>query len=58
MTPCVLRDGDICWADKFDNKPICVGCELTPEQLGLPAPDPWPRRLPVVWPRPPRTRKR
>jgi hypothetical protein len=43
MTPCVLRDGDICWADKFDGKPICVGCERTPKELGLPAPVPWPR---------------
>jgi hypothetical protein len=33
MTPCVLRDGDICYAEDFSGEPICVGCERTPPNL-------------------------
>jgi len=45
MTPCVLRDGDICWAFGFGDAPICVGCERSPRTLGVPAPKPWPPKL-------------
>jgi hypothetical protein len=42
MTPCVRRDGDVCWAFASDGQPICVGCERRPRQLGLPGPAVWP----------------
>ena len=38
MTPCVLRDGEICFAMNELEQPICVGCERTPAQLGVPYP--------------------
>jgi hypothetical protein len=41
MTPCVIRDGDICYAMGSYDNPICVGCELTPEQTGVPEPKDW-----------------
>jgi hypothetical protein len=41
MTPCVLKDGAICFAMNANDNPICVGCERTPEQLGIPAPKDW-----------------
>jgi hypothetical protein len=41
MTPCVRRDGDICWAMNWRHEPICVGCERSPETLGLPRPADW-----------------
>ena len=41
MTPCVLADGAVCWAFGKNDEPICVGCELTPAQLGLPRPAGW-----------------
>lgn len=41
MTPCVRRDGPICFAmDSFD-RPICVGCERTPNGAGVPYPADW-----------------
>jgi hypothetical protein len=51
MTPCVLRDGDICYAETLRREPICVGCERTPAELGRTPPEPWPR------PAPPRRRQ-
>jgi hypothetical protein len=41
MTPCVIRDGDICYAEDGRHRPICVGCERTPEQTGVPRPKDW-----------------
>jgi len=41
MTPCVLRDGDICYAMDNNDNPICVGCERTPAQLKRPPPKNW-----------------
>jgi len=41
MTPCVLRDGPICFAMDSRDQPICVGCERPPEQLGVPRPKDW-----------------
>jgi hypothetical protein len=35
MTPCVLRDGPICFADDGH----CVGCGRTAEEIGVPPPD-------------------
>lgn len=45
MTPCVIRDGDTCWAMDGADKPICVGCEHTPQFLGLPPPANWSRTV-------------
>ena len=41
MTPCVMKDGDICWAFGNDEKPVCVGCEHSPKFLGVPYPKNW-----------------
>jgi hypothetical protein len=40
-TPCVLRDGEICFAFDVNDEPICVGCEHTPKTLGVPRPKDW-----------------
>jgi hypothetical protein len=39
MTPCVLKDGPVCFATDSYGFPICVGCERTPETLGVPYPE-------------------
>jgi len=41
MTPCVVTDGDMCYAMDSRDNPICVGCSRTPAQTGVPAPDNW-----------------
>lgn len=41
MTPCVLRDGAICFAMDSHDEPICVGCEKTPRALGVERPANW-----------------
>lgn len=41
MTPCVLRDGAICFAMDEHDEPICVGCEKTPAALGVSRPRDW-----------------
>jgi hypothetical protein len=41
MTPCVLKDGDICYAMNSRDNPICVGCERSPEALGRSRPVGW-----------------
>ncbi len=41
MTPCVLRDGDVCYAEDISGRPICVGCERTPKMLNRPWPEGW-----------------
>jgi hypothetical protein len=41
MTPCVLRDGEICFALSSHDEPICVGCERSPKTLGVPRPANW-----------------
>jgi hypothetical protein len=35
MTPCVRRDGHICWVLNTWDKPICVGCERGPQTVGI-----------------------
>jgi hypothetical protein len=35
MTPCVRRDGHICWVLNSFDHPICVGCERGPKTLGF-----------------------
>lgn len=45
MTPCVLKDGAICFAMDSMNRPICVGCERTPEQLGVDTPADWAKQV-------------
>lgn len=41
MTPCVLRDGAVCFAMDSRDRPICVGCERSPKTLGVPVPLDW-----------------
>lgn len=41
MTPCVLRDGPVCYAMNAADQPICVGCERSPAALGLDPPPDW-----------------
>lgn len=41
MTPCVRRDGPVCFAIGPRDEPICVGCEHGPKFLGVPAPVDW-----------------
>jgi hypothetical protein len=38
MTPCVLKDGPVCFAMDSKDQPICVDCERTPEELGVARP--------------------
>ena len=45
MTPCVLRDGDICYAVSPAGNPICVGCERSPASLGREPPKDWDKTL-------------
>jgi predicted Fe-S protein YdhL (DUF1289 family) len=40
-TPCVLRDGEICFAMDSRDLPICVGCERSPKAIGVPFPRDW-----------------
>lgn len=40
-TPCVLKDGPVCFAMNRRDYPICVGCEKTPETLGVDHPADW-----------------
>jgi hypothetical protein len=41
MTPCVLKDGAMCFAMDSNDQPICVGCERSPQTLGVPFPANW-----------------
>lgn len=41
MTPCVLRDGAICFCIGLGDMPICVGCERGPAAIGVPFPPDW-----------------
>ena len=41
MTPCVLRDGAVCFAMNAVDEPICVGCERAPEVIGVDKPPDW-----------------
>jgi hypothetical protein len=45
MTPCVVRDGNICYAMNSRDEPICVGCERTPAQTGVPPPKDWAQQV-------------
>lgn len=44
-TPCVIRDGSICYAANARDQPICVGCERTPKQTGIPVHATWAKEL-------------
>lgn len=35
MTPCVITDGPICYAENARGYPICVGCERGPKVTGV-----------------------
>ena len=41
MTPCVITDGPICYAENSQGKPICVGCERAPNLTGVEPPKDW-----------------
>lgn len=41
MTPCVLKDGPVCFAMNLADQPICVGCEKSPAILGVETPTDW-----------------
>jgi hypothetical protein len=41
FTPCVLKDGPVCFAMDSRDNPICVGCERSPATLGVDAPGGW-----------------
>jgi hypothetical protein len=43
FTPCVRRDGPVCFAMNSDDQPICVGCERSPKTLGVEPPKNWDR---------------
>lgn len=48
MTPCVIKDGQICFALSLNNNndnPICVGCGRSPEQIGVDAPKDWAEQI-------------
>jgi hypothetical protein len=45
MTPCVLKDGPICFAIGLGDRPICVGCEHGPKFLGVPEPADWAKQV-------------
>lgn len=45
FTPCVLKDGAVCFAMDSHDRPICVGCERTPEALGVDAPGAWEKQV-------------
>jgi predicted Fe-S protein YdhL (DUF1289 family) len=45
MTPCVLKDGAICFAMDTHDEPICVGCERTPAAIGVDKPADWARTV-------------
>ena len=41
MTPCVIRDGGICYAGDTHDRPVCVGCGRRPEQTHIAVPKGW-----------------
>lgn len=41
MTPCVLRDGAVCYEMNHADEPICVGCKRPPAAMGLERPADW-----------------
>jgi len=41
MTPCVITDGEICFAFGQGDEPICVGCERGYKTIGVPRPKDW-----------------
>jgi hypothetical protein len=41
MTPCVRRDGPMCFAIDSQDRPICVGCARSPDSAGVPFPPDW-----------------
>jgi hypothetical protein len=45
MTPCVIRDGDICYAMDNADLPVCVGCGSKPAQTGVPKPADWDKQV-------------
>jgi hypothetical protein len=60
MTPCVIKDGPICFAFGANDEPICVGCERSPDALGVPRPADWDRTVAEFRHKqaPPRNRRR
>lgn len=34
-TPCVVTDGEVCYAFGIGNQPVCVSCGATPRMTGV-----------------------
>ena len=45
MTPCVIRDGTLCYGYGPSKRPECVGCGRGPEATGVPKPADWEARV-------------
>lgn len=45
MTPCVLKDGPVCFAMSAEDNPVCVGCGRSPERLGVDPPGDWEKQV-------------
>lgn len=41
MTPCVIRDGAICFGMDWKDDPVCVGCGRSPGEMGVEKPTGW-----------------
>jgi hypothetical protein len=53
MTPCVITDGPVAYAENSMRRPICVGCEKAPKITGVAPPRNWEGEH---WPNPPERR--
>ena len=40
-SPCVVTDGDICYAFGWAQRPVCVTCGAGPAMTGVPQPADW-----------------
>lgn len=45
MTPCVLKDGAICFCMDSTDEPICGACGRTPAQVGVDRPGDWSKQV-------------
>lgn len=45
MTPCVRKDGPMCFAMTAADQPVCVGCGRSPEVLDVDRPADWEQQV-------------
>lgn len=45
MTPCVLKDGPICFVMNSREEPICAGCERWYKTIGVERPVDWDKQV-------------